>query len=87
MSRIKEIAIILISAGIYGLTWGAIYLFFSTLHGMDEMLNNEFVFFTASIFDIEMNTKITAFLFSFIDGALFGIIAAILLIKVSRTLS
>lgn len=87
MSSIKEIVIILISACIYGLTWAAIYLFLSALHGMQVMFNNEFIFFTARLLNIEIKTNISAFLFSFIDGALFGTITAILLIRISKTFS
>jgi len=87
MSRIQEIAIIIISASIYGLTWGAIYLFFSALHGMQEMFNNEFIFFTASVLNIELKTKIISFLFAFTDGALLGIIVALVFIRISRTFS
>lgn len=87
MSIIKKIIIILVSALIYGFAWGLIYLFFSTLHGMVKMFNSEFIFFIATIFNVEIKTKFTSFLFAFTDGTLLGIIVAMIFIRISRTFS
>lgn len=76
--------IVLLIGSIIGLFWAFIYLLLFDLHGMTEMFNSEFTFFTASIFSIEITTKVTGVLFSFIDGFIFGIIIVLIFTKLNR---
>jgi len=84
ISRTKKKIIILLSACIFGLFWGVVYLFFADLHEMAQMFNNTFIFFTASILDLKIKTKIAGFLFAFIDGFLFGLLFGVVLIRIIR---
>ncbi|GBD91027.1 hypothetical protein BMS3Abin04_01751 [bacterium BMS3Abin04] len=84
ISQNKKEIIILLSACVFGLLWGAIYLFFADLHEMTQMFNNTFIFFTAYILDLKVKTKTMGFLFSFIDGFLFGLLFGAVLIRIIR---
>lgn len=84
MNRINKAIIILVFGTIYGLSWGSIYLFFSAAHGMIKMFNTEFLFVVATIFKIEILTKSTGFIFTFIDGFLIGILIGLFLLKITR---
>ena len=84
MNKIKNAIIILIFGNIYGLFWGSIYLLFSAAHGMIKMFNTEFIFGVATIFKIEIVTKSSGFIFSFIDGFLIGVLIGLFLLKITR---
>lgn len=51
---------------------------------MDEMFNDKFIFLIASIFSIKITTTLDGFIFSFVDGAVIGIITGILFIKIKQ---
>lgn len=80
----KEKTIVLIISFSFGLVWSVVYLIFSLMHRMDEMFNDKFIFLIASIFSIKITTTLDGFIFSFVDGAVIGIITGILFIKIKQ---
>lgn len=54
------------------IVWSSIYFLQFLLHGMDNMFNNDFIFFFARIFSFDISTVYEGIAFSFIDGTLIG---------------
>lgn len=73
-----------LSTLIYGIAWAAVYLIFAALHGMDKMFNDDFVFLIAKLFNISLKNIEKGVLFSFLDGALFGLLVGYLLLRIYK---
>ncbi len=76
--------VLLVTTLIFGIAWAAVYLLFSTFHGMTKMFNGKFIFFLARILDIHPYTIKTGFTFAFFDGALLGFLIGIILLKIYK---
>ncbi len=70
-----------------GSVWGFIYLLFSRLHSMDKMFNKEFIFVVPKIIGVQVLTSTMGFVFSFLDGAIFGVIFTIIIFTIKRFVS
>ncbi len=69
---------------VYGIAWGIIYLLFAAFHQMPVMFNNNFIFFIARIFNAQLDTVFSGFIFAFIDGLLFGLIPGTIFLIISK---
>jgi hypothetical protein len=87
MNGTKKVILVFIFGLLYGISWGSIYLFFSSIHGMTKMFNEKFLFGVASLLKAEVSTVTTGFIFSFIDGYILGILIGLLLARISKSAS
>jgi hypothetical protein len=62
----------LIASLLTAISWSSIYFLLFLMHGMDNMFNDDFIFFFAKIFGFDISTVYKGIAFSFIDGALIG---------------
>ncbi len=69
---------------LYGIAWGIIYLFLAAFHQMTAMFNNNFIFFIARIFNAQLDTVFSGFIFAFLDGLLFGLIPGTIFLIISK---
>lgn len=67
-----------------GIAWAAIYLIFAALHGMDKMFNDDFVFLIANVFSVSLKNIEKGLLFAFFDGATFGLLIGLLILKIYK---
>ncbi|QQS37180.1 MAG: hypothetical protein IPM56_04290 [Ignavibacteriales bacterium] len=51
---------------------------------MTRMFNEKFIFFTANLLNIELNSVTSGLIFAFLDGALFGSLFGIMLLIIYR---
>lgn len=78
--------IMAVSTLIYGIAWAAVYLIFATLHGMDKMFNDGFVFLIANILNVSLKNIEKGTLYAFFDGAFFGLLVGYLLLRIYKKL-
>ena len=79
----------MITATVFMLFWGAIYLFFSKLHGMQAMFDQEFPFLVAWLlgFQNETMSMVSGTLFAILDGGILGVMFGWVFQRIIRALN